>query len=701
MKKRISRIISMNILPPLISLSLLTAYTMLFFIPELELISAEGGSAEQLLISLFPYTMGVLLLTAVIFIFSTIYSLRLELSREKIKKSYKFIDDQYQTFIEATADGFIFIPDQGRLQADRIVLEMIGCGSEELSGMKVEDLINSDTDGLELLGYINSSDSDITGRYETRLKNAGGDVLEVLISASRIDSENMNGFILIVKDMSDEVRTEALRIDVQREYSIIDLQSALQYIYQNVGSMMSDPLVFNEDEEIIKAVEKMNDEHKNTFVVVDSDGYVSGIVTDQDLRQRVISGEVGSSEPVSLIMSSPVVTVEPDILFFEAFRKMRENSIRQLVIADGEGKPAGILTEKKLIQIQSTNSAVLFEELKNAGTAAELRDSYLRLTFAVRTLVLSGARAVNIAAVVSKTAEMITQKLIELAFKKLGPPPCEFAYLAMGSEGRGEQTLLTDQDNGIIFRDVSAEKIEICRGYFLKLGKSVSDWLDYIGYSYCKGGVMASNAKWVCSESEWREQFWSWVSGTSSGKMLDVNIIFDFKCIYGDRKLSLSLRHDLWETINRFPSFLREMAATVSEFKPPLTIFGKIQVKKNEHDDEVFDIKKALGPLILYARTMALREKIEETSTTARLRILRDKKIISTDKFRSYEHAFEYLTLLRFRDQIQTIEDGEPLDNLIYIEDLLEVEIITLRKIFKQISRAQDDLRFTFTGSLR
>ncbi|MBI9106219.1 MAG: CBS domain-containing protein [Spirochaetales bacterium] len=701
MKKKISKILSINLLPPILSFGMLSAYVFLYFIPELELISKSGGDTAKLVKTLLPYTLGVLLVTAAIFVFSAVHNLRTELSRERLKKLYNIMDEEYQSWVETTADGFIYINEMSCMNANKIVLSMLDYQADEFQILRAEDIINKDSDGTELLEYISTRDDDITGRYETRLIRKDRTFAEVLISASRISTPLMDGFILIVKDMSDKARTEALRIDVQREYSIVDFQSALQYLYQNAGSMMVEPLLFDEQTEILQAVERMNVEHKNTFIVIDREGFASGIVTDQDLRQRVISGEVGTSDPVSRIMSSPVVTAEPGIMFFEAFRKMREHSIRQLVITDGEGKPAGVLTEKKLIQIQSTNSAVLFEELKRADTIPKLRDCYRQLTFSVRTLVLSGAKAANITGVVSKTAEIITQKLIEMAFLKFGPAPCEFAYLAMGSEGRGEQTLITDQDNGIIFSDVPEEKIEICRSYFLRLGKYVSDSLDNIGYAYCKGGVMASNAKWVRSETEWRDQFRSWVTGTASGKMLDVNIIFDFKCVYGDKKLSRALRLELWDTINRFPSYLREMAATVSEFKPPLTPFGRIQVKYTEHDDEVFDIKKALSPLIIYARTLALREKIEETATSARLRVLKEKGVITPNQFRSYEHAFEYLTLLRFGDQIQTIEEGEPLDNLIYIEDLMEVEILTLRKIFKQISRAQDDLRFTFTGTLR
>ena len=693
------RIFFINLIPSLLVTILFIIYIILLYGTEMNRSAGSGRPGEMRNIQMF--TMWILLSAAVIFIFTAVRNMRTELSREKIKNSFNIIDERFQNFIESTSDGFIYIDRNGVITADPVITSKLGYTEEEMSRLSPYSLINSEIDGEEILNHIRTASNEITGRYEARLVKKDGSLLEVLFSASRIDTGAMKGLVFIVKDMSEESRSDAARIDVQNEYSIIELQSALQYIYQNAGSMMDEPLIVSEDSSIISTVEKMNDQHKNTFVVVDEHGFASGIVTDQDLRMRIISGAVQACDSVRRIMSSPVVTAPVGIMFFEAFRLMRDRSIRQLVIVDDESMPVGILTEKKLLQVQSTNPAVLFEELKDAETAAQLRDCYQRLKYSVRTLILSGAKAVHISGVVSKTAEIITLKLIENSIAEYGPPPCRFAFLAMGSEGRGEQTLITDQDNAIIFSDASEDKLEEYREYFLKLGKNISDSLNYIGYKYCAGGVMASNPRWVRSESEWHNQFWEWVSGEGSSMLLDINIIFDFKRIYGDLRLSNAVRSGLWETANRFPSFIREMAAAVSEFKPPLTVFGNIKVKYTDTHDEVFDIKKALGPLIIYARTMSLRERISETSTLARLKALRERGVIPAQQYRNFVHAFEYLTLLRLREQIKAVEKGEAPDNYIHIDDLVEVEILTLRKIFKQIYSAQEELGRAFTAGLR
>ncbi len=700
MNKKIGRILAINFLPSLVYLGLLSSYIVFIFFPELENNAATGGVMPSLSVPFLPYTLG-LTAAAVIFIITAVRTAGIEISREKMKKSFELIDKEYQNWVETTADGFIYISNDGNVSTDNIVAEMLGYTVEELKSLKPSMIINRDTDGVELLENLERDDDEITGRYETRLVHRNGSFLEVVISASRINSGEFRGFILLIKDMSDNVRTHSVRIDIQREYAVVELQSALQYIYQNAGSMMVEPLLVNEKTEIINAVEKMNNRHVNTFIVIDENGFARGIVTDQDLRQRVLSGTSGIHSPVNQIMSSPVVTAAADIMFFEAFRLMRDNSIRQLLITDDDARPVGLLTEKKLIEVQSTNAAAFMEELMKAGTLEELRDCYIRLVFSVRTLVLSGSKAAYIINLVSKTSEVITHKLIEKGIVKYGPPSCRFTFLALGSEGRGEQTLLTDQDNAIIFDDVSDGSLEACRNYFLKLGSYISESLNYIGYTYCSGGVMASNPKWVKSKSEWHYQVVSWFAGESSERLLDLNILFDFKYIYGDRNLSRELRQIIWDAVNRYPGFLREVADAVSVFKPPLTALGRIQVKYTEKDDEVFDIKKALGPLIIYARTMALREKIEATSTAARLLEIKERELISEHQYRNYLQAFDFLTQLRFRDQVQTIEDGEELNNLIYIEDLTEVEILSIRRIFRQIASAQDRLRILLTGNIR
>ncbi len=701
MKRKISRILSVNILPPLVGFGLLSAYVFLIFIPELINIAGESIDTGEMFKTLIPYTAGVLVLTAVLFVFASIRSLKTELSRERIKKSYELIDEEYQNWIETTADGFIYIDDSANISANEIVLHMLDYLPEELKDIDCGELIYPDVDGKELISYINNPAEDITGRYETRLVKKDGSNIEVFISASRIRMNLISGIVLIVKDMSEKSRTGAARIDAQREYTLVELQSALQYIYQRAGSIMDDILLFNRDTKISTAVECMNEINKNNFIVVNEKGYAEGIVTDQDLRQKVLSGAAGIDSEVTAVMRSPVVTAGVDIMFFEAFRLMRDNSIRQLVVVDDKGFPIGILSEKRLIETQSTNTASYTEELLRAETVEEMRDCYLRLVFSVRTLVQLGAKASYIVNLVSKTAEIITKKLIELAIEEYGPPPCSFAFIVMGSEGRGEQTLLTDQDNGIIFKDCPEAEINSVREYFIKIGSFVSDSLEYIGYSYCKGGVMASNPKWVRSSSEWRQQVFSWFSGTGQRHLLDLNILFDFKCIFGKNKYADRFRKDLWEAVDTHPGFLRELTAAVSVYKPKLTLLGKIQTNLTDEDDEVFDIKKAISPLILYARTMALREKIEAVSTVERLRALREKGKITAGELRNYEQAFYLLTQLRFRDQVQTIEDGEPLSNLIYVEDLSEVELSSLSQIFKQISSAQDKLRLEMGVTMR
>lgn len=642
----------------------------------------------------------ILCLSSAALLFYFIQTIRFRISGENMKEAVSVINRKYHDWFESAADGTIFIPDSGSMVADQVIMSMLGYSSDEFIKLNPADLFLADSSGQQLLEGLKNKNWGAS-RFETRLIKKGGETYEVVITVSGVNSGNLKGTVLIIKNINDSVKAEALRINIEKDQNLIEQQSALQYIYHRAGNMMVEPLLLNENTLISEAVSEMNRHKVNSFIVVNDTGFPSGIVTDQDLRQRVLSGVNHPKDEVRTIMSSPVVTAPVDIMFFEAFRLMRDNSIRQLLIVSDDQKPIGFLTEKKLIEVQSTNSAAYLAELINAETIEQLRICYRRLIPAVRTLVLSGSKAEYILSVIKRTSEIITEKVIKKGFIKLGPAPCRFTFLVMGSDGRGEQTLLTDQDNAIIFEDSDPEKVEKCRSYFLKLGKFISDSLNYIGYKYCSGNVMASNPKWVRTESEWRQQIFEWFGGESEDRMLEINILFDFKYAYGEKDFSRRLRQVIWQAADGYPGFLREIALAVSVFKPPMTILGRIQVKHDTNDDEFFDIKKALGPLTIYTRTLALREKIEAVSTIERLHLLNRKGVITDVQCKNYIQAFDYLTQLRFRSQVQSADKNEQMQNYIFIKDLSEIEIITIRRIFKQITSAQNRLRMLLTGSMR
>ena len=216
---------------------------------------------------------------------------------------------------------------------------------------------------------------------------------------------------------------------------------------------------------------------------------------------------------------------------------------------DETGKPSGIIRLRDLVQFQQSSSVIITDSIGRARSLDDIAEAHDRLPDLVKAVVDSGADTRYVNRIVSGVSDSVVQRLLAMGMEKLGPAPVQFAFLALGSEGRQEQTLLTDQDNALLYDDPPQEKAAETAEYFLSLGTMVSDWLDEAGYSYCDGGVMAKNPRWNLSRSAWRQQFAHWIHNANPQELLELNMLFDFRCVAGQaesrpRAAHLGLRRD-------------------------------------------------------------------------------------------------------------------------------------------------------------
>jgi len=276
--------------------------------------------------------------------------------------------------------------------------------------------------------------------------------------------------------------------------------------------------------------------------------------------------------------------------------------------------------------------------------------------------------------------------LINFAIEEIGPPPVKFAFMIMGSEGRKEQTLKTDQDNAIIFEDVNKENLESVNAYFLKIGEHVCNMLDKIGYDFCKGDIMAKNPKWCQPVSIWKKYFKEWIYNANSDALLQISIFFDFRFGYGDIGLVNELRENLFDVLGNGKGFFKYMAANTTHFRVPIGFFGNFIVESKGKFKNTFDIKKPMMLVVDFARVYALQNKISATNTMERLELLCKKNAISESDYNDISHSYSYMMNLRFINQINGIinEGGEP-NNHINPKKLSRIEQQTLKEIFKKI----------------
>jgi CBS domain-containing protein len=477
-------------------------------------------------------------------------------------------------------------------------------------------------------------------------------------------------------------------------------EESLQFFNHHVATIYtSEPVFAGDGTSIQEAARTMANRNISSMFVKADSGDCIGVLTERDLARRVTAKGYDIRRPVSDIMSTPVRSIPEYALIFEALMAMMENDIRHLAVTDVDDNVVGILTNRDLLSAQGQSPLFLIRRIARAATIEQVIEGHNSLPQQVRTLITGGAKAKNVAYFITTVSDAILHKIMAFTREQLGEPPARFVFMIMGSEGRGEQTLKTDQDNAIVFEDVPAEREAEVRDYFLKYGETACNLLDQAGYAFCTGGVMAKNPKWCQSLSTWKAYFNDWIYAAEAEDLLQASIFFDFRRGYGDEGLVEDLRRYLFETLEGWAGFFRHLAENALYFKPPIGFFRNFVVEsKGEHRDK-FDIKSAMTPIVDFARLLALRHQIEETNTLERLSHLRIKEVLSQREYEEVEKAYSFLLQLRFVRQITAIVDErrKP-DNYINPKDLTRIEQKMLKEIFIRIEKLQGKLESDFIG---
>jgi CBS domain-containing protein len=315
-------------------------------------------------------------------------------------------------------------------------------------------------------------------------------------------------------------------------------------------------------------------------------------------------------------------------------------------------------------------------------------------------LVAAGTRASHVTEYLATLGDAVLDRLVMFAQRDLGPAPVPFTFLALGSHGRREQTLATDQDNALLYADPAAGHAAVCASYFLALGVRVCDGLHATGYTYCRGEVMARNPKWCKPLGEWRALFSDWLEHSTAEALQAVNIVFDFRPAAGDDALAADLRRHLLQAAESREVFFHNLARSTLEFKPPLGFFGKIVTETGGRHPETVDLKNGLVPIVNFARVYSLQHGLAATGTLARIEQLTTAGVLLPGSAAELRVAFDTLAALRLRHQAAQVASGEAPDNRVNLHALTEIEQTTLRKVFEQITVFQAKLRLDFAGTL-
>jgi CBS domain-containing protein len=436
-------------------------------------------------------------------------------------------------------------------------------------------------------------------------------------------------------------------------------------------------------------------ERVGSAVVLDGEGRPAGIVTDRDLRGKVVEAALDpSTTRAATIMSSPVVTVRPAAFAFEALLEMTRRDIHHLAVAEG-GRLLGVLSSNDFIRLQTTHPVLLGREIAAAASLEALAQLASRTTPLVRRLLDEGGSPYDIGQIVAELNDRIVLRVLALAEQTLGPgPPVPYCWLAFGSEARREQTLRTDQDNGLVYADPPAEHAAAAAAHCARLADEVIRGLIAVGFPRCPGDVMASNPKWCQPLSVWSANFRRWMAHPLAEELLAASIFFDLRPLGGELDLGARLGAVIREEAPRSHVFLAHLARDVVERRVPLTLFGNIATESSGPHRGTVDVKAA-GSLQLVgaARLAALERGLAETNTVDRIRAA---GLYTPAEAREITDAYQHLMRLRLTHQLARVEATETPDNHVDPARLSHAEALLLRDALKTVARVQDGLRARF-----
>lgn len=435
---------------------------------------------------------------------------------------------------------------------------------------------------------------------------------------------------------------------------------------------------------------------RQNYTVIMDDGEPVGMVTDFDLRVKVVAEGRPTDWKVATIMSQELYTISSDAKAYEAILTMFRHKIHHLIVRDADGFLA-VVELDRLLHGQGTSPFMFLHQIGQAGGIEELKERWEKVPGIIQDLQDRGAKPNMVNQIVSSISDAIAVNIIEREIRDLGPPPVRFAFIALGSEGRREQTLSTDQDNALIYDDVEPARRESVRAYFLELGKRVSSKLHQAGFAYCDGALMASNPTWNHSLSHWKDRYTSWVAHPTPEHVMVGATFFDCRAIYGSSPLWNDLRQHILSLFNQGGrAFLGQLSRSATANRPPLTFFRNLLFETNEDKQKVLNLKRTMQMISDFARINALHHGIESTNTKERLYELRKKEVLMEAEYRELEQAFFYLMNLRLTHQAEQISRNEIPDNFLFCSEITQIEKVTLRQIVRMLEGYQKRLSLVY-----
>jgi CBS domain-containing protein len=454
------------------------------------------------------------------------------------------------------------------------------------------------------------------------------------------------------------------------------------------------PVTCLPDTPLRSVLKTMHELNIGSMVVTDGDLAPLGIFTLRDVLDRVTLAGYGLDQPISGVMSRNVFTLPPQASAYEAALAMVRRGIRHILVVD-RGRLSGLITEKDLFSLQRINMRQLAGAIREASSVESLVQFGADIRQLAHNMLVQGVAAEQLTHFIASLNDLLTQRIIDLELTGAGLDDVHMCWMALGSEGRFEQTLSTDQDNGIVF--TATGDADPVRARLLPFARRANEALAKCGFPLCKGNVMAGNPQWCLSDTEWRAKFAHWMGSGDPDALLHGAIFFDFRGLHGEVALADDLRRWLLAQTARNSRFLHQMAANALHNRPPLGILHDFVTAKDAVHLHTIDLKLYGATLFVdAARIYSLALGIVQTNTGARLYEFGTRQALPQREVMAWIEAFQFIQVLRLRHQHMQNLQGLAMDNRMNPDDLNQLERRILKEALLQARELQNRLALDY-----
>ncbi|SDS16026.1 CBS domain-containing protein [Halopseudomonas litoralis] len=486
-----------------------------------------------------------------------------------------------------------------------------------------------------------------------------------------------------------------VNLQVQREAAeAVGAHYSLDTVLAKIA--IRDPVTCSPDTAIGAAVKSMHEASVGSIVITDAQAAPIGIFTLRDLRRIVAQGQADLQQAIAEVMTQSPSYLPSSASAFDAAISMTREHIAHLCVVD-KGRLVGVVSERDLFALQRVDLVHLARTISQAESTSSLVALRHDIHHLVDSMLAHGASAAQITDIITLLNDHTVCRAIELCQRQHGDPGIPFTWLCFGSEARREQTLLTDQDNGILFEADNTEQANAYRQRLLPLAQRINQALADCGFTLCKGNIMAGNPEMCLSRDEWHSRFSRYIQSTTPENLLASSIFFDFRVVWGEPGGAQALFRSVLGMVAHNRTFQHLLARNALANHPPIGMFRGFVVSRSGHEKDTLDLKtQGLTPFVDGARVLALANGISETGTLRRLHQLKQQGVIEALDADAYVEAYQFIQLVRMQQHQRQEREQLPFSNRLAPDTLNHLDRRILRESFRQAQRLQSSLALRY-----